>query len=96
MTVFSPFLILVEPMTFISKGWHPDFRGLGMDLKAGAVLAQDEPAIYWIDMATEAYVGSIFECRKSDDPGLRTGSWRCQLEQKVVLEHVTGGLRPLR
>lgn len=85
---FAPFVIATRPITgFSADHWHPDFEGMSFDLKAGAVLALDEPKEYWIDNAEEAPIGSIFNLSRTDDDSLEVGQWRCSLDSdRVQLE----------
>ena len=75
---FRPFLIcLRELVGFKVAGWHADYGNRSFDLYPGAVLAQDEPATYWIDTEDEKPIGSIFKhtasIRQPD------GTWACDL-----------------
>ena len=74
---------------FRSEGWHDDYGRTSFNLEAGAVLAQDEPKEYWVDMAEEAMIGSIFELRVSD--GLAEGSWEVDLDGDRVSLHMSAG-----
>ena len=51
-------------------------------LEPGAVLALDEPKVYWIDMAEEQPIGSIFDA--AVDPKMQDGCWTCNFSGHKV------------
>ena len=78
---FSPFLVATRRTQAVDwSGWHRDFGGLDVEIKAGYVLAIDEPKSYWIDRAEEAPLGSIFVCRS----GSQDEWWTIDLEQDRI------------
>ena len=79
---FLSYLVCVEQQrSFTASGWHPDYSGRSFDLDVGAVLAVDWPKEYWVDMADEGPVGSIFEHQVIDLIG---DQWKCDLENNRV------------
>ena len=79
---FSPFLVCVKQQhNFIAKGWHSDFEGLSFNIMPGFVLAGDKPKEYWIDMAKEEEIGSIFQLASGD---LKGTQWKCNLGNNHV------------
>lgn len=83
-TEFSAFLVATEDLTeFRAATWHEDFLEQSpFDIATGAVLATDYPKDYWIDIAPEAAVGSIFELVESDD--VADNQWNCNLDAERV------------
>lgn len=83
-------LIAVRDLTaFCAAGWHSDYDGMSFDIRAGDVLAEDEPREYWIDTAEEAPIGSIFHLQK--DPALPDGRWNCDLANDRVVLRMSDG-----
>ncbi len=80
---FRPFLIcLRELLGFKATGWHTDYGHRSFDVYPGAVLAQDEPATYWIDTEDEKPIGSIFKHTASGRQA--DGTWACNLSGHQV------------
>ena len=78
-----PFVVCKEDLNaFLSEGWHPDFAGRCFDIPSGAVLAEDVPKDYWIDIDDEAPIGTIFGTKpRSDVP---EGRWDYELAEDRV------------
>ena len=80
---FRPFLIcLRELVGFKATRWHADYGNRSFDIYPGAVLAQDEPAAYWIDTEDEKPIGSIFKHTASSRQA--DGTWACDLSGDQV------------
>ena len=84
---FLPFVICSQALiSFNSNGWHEIYAGQSFNIPSGAVLAEDVPKDYWIDIAEESPIGSIFGTRPNTN--LPDGRWRCELneEDRVWIE----------
>ena len=83
-TEILPFLIATEDLVeFRAAGWNKAYGDRQFDIEAGSVLAQDEQRDYWIDLADEAPIGSIFATGSSKD--LENGFWRCELDEDRIV-----------
>ncbi len=71
-----PFLVCTRELRkFRANGWHADYGDRSFDIPVGAVLAQDEPSVYWIDTEDEKPIASIF--RHTGSPDQKDGTWAC-------------------
>ncbi|MCY3934062.1 MAG: hypothetical protein OXH70_20350 [Acidobacteria bacterium] len=80
---FRPFLVCLRSLVgFKAAGWHADYGKRSFDLYPGSVLAQDEPAAYWIDTEDEKPIGSIFKHTATNRQA--DGTWVCDMSGDQV------------
>lgn len=85
-----PFLVCLRRLRrFRATGWHADYGNRSFDIHPGAVLAQDEPAAYWIDTEDEKPIGSIFKHTASSRQA--DGTWACDLSGDQITVRMSEG-----
>ncbi len=86
-TEVSPYIICAKAQpSFRAENWHADYDGLSFDLEEGMVLAMDHPYQFWVDLADEGPISSIFEiCIGEEDDGI----WKCYLHSDRIQLRLT-------
>lgn len=80
----APFLIAAQDVVgFRARGWHRDFSNHAFDIKAGSILAEDEPREYWIETADDdPLIGSIFAVRERGN--CPDGFWDYEIAEERI------------